>query len=147
MSAENMMPSSSRASVKSTEYQWPSSDQLYNYRNPQSLNLFTSSPVIMSVAHWKGNRDRGLWTPLLEREAQQKYHHVCPLELLLVDTQLCLVSKFEWSLTQAGSAEKPKVDMKGCFNVMCNWKKFWSSMHLSLCLSYTKSHYRFFSIS
>lgn len=72
MSAENMMPSSSSASVKSTEYQWPSSDQLYNYRNPQSLNLFTSSPVIMSVAHWKGNRDRGLWTPMLEREARQK---------------------------------------------------------------------------
>lgn len=72
MSAENMMPSSSSASVKSTEYQWPSSDQLYNYHNPQSLNLFTSSPVIMSVARWKGNKDGGLWTPLLEHEAQQK---------------------------------------------------------------------------
>lgn len=72
MSAENMMPSSPSASVKSTEYRWPSSDQLYNYHYPQSLNLFTSSPLIMSVAHWKGNRDGGLWTPLLEREAQQK---------------------------------------------------------------------------
>lgn len=72
MSAQNMMPSFPRASVKSTEYQWPSSDQRYNYHSPQSLNLFTSSPVIMSVAHWKSNRDGGLWTPLLEREAQQK---------------------------------------------------------------------------
>lgn len=69
MSADNMMLSSPSASVKSTEYQWPSSDQLHNYRNPQSLNLFTSSPVIMSVVCRKGNRDGGLWTPLFKREA------------------------------------------------------------------------------
>lgn len=72
MTVEKVMPSCSRASVKSTEYQWPSSDQLYNYHNPQSLNLFTSSLVIISVARWKANRDGGLWTPLMEHEAQQK---------------------------------------------------------------------------
>lgn len=145
MSVENMMPSSSSALVKSTEYQWPSSHQLYNYHKPQSLNLFTSSPVIMSVDRWKGNRDGGLWTPLLERGAQQKLDHVCPPQLLLVDTQLCLVSKFEWSQTQAGSAGKPKANLKWCFNVMWKLKKFWSTFpsgrtHHCVCLS-QKSHF------
>lgn len=103
--AEDVMPSSSSASVKSKEHIRPSSDQLYNYHNPQSPNLFTSSVVIMSEARWNGNRDGGWWTPQSEREAQQKRDLVCPRRRLLSDAQLCLVSKRQ---RMADAAVKPQ---------------------------------------
>lgn len=124
------MPSSSSASVKPTEHKRPSSDQLYNYHNPQSPNLFTSSGVIMSEARLKRRQTRRLMdSPVAAQRPSSNGISPVPADVALSGAQPRLASKRERAADAAVKPQRP--DLRRHFNVTRQWKRSRRNTHVS----------------